>query len=323
MKAKARVVVLHVIFLPLLIVGSWFLTMMLYGVLTNFGERTTLGFLAFTKPDHIRLTYRQFVFDVDRSVEFGACRIEVMNADSTPVWTVTSQLDGGGVSARIRVSRSLVDDPDNFDRDHFISIVSLGRPGPSWLFRYNRDIIFDRPIGPLRAEIKAYAADLSNQKNSGLSREDSKLVAARTAEIIDSCHGISTWAEKFPVIRMISGPIQEMILILCMFSILLIAFETVLATFRLTRGETAIESAEVFVDLVPYVGFFGTIYGMAGALWYLGGIDLSDPIEKATKIGPITGNISLAMEASQLGILFFLAASLVLRAVRVAMREPT
>jgi hypothetical protein len=37
---------------------------------------------------------------------------------------------------------------------------------------------------------------------------------------------------------------------------------------------------------------------MSEALWILGGIDISDPIEKATKIGPITGNISLAMETS-------------------------
>ncbi|MDQ0561726.1 biopolymer transport protein ExbB/TolQ [Rhizobium mesoamericanum] len=79
----------------------------------------------------------------------------------------------------------------------------------------------------------------------------------------------------------------------------------------------------MFVDLVPYVGFFGTIYGIAQALWYLGGIDLSDPVAKATQIVPITGNISLAMEASQLGILFFLVASIVLRVARVAMREPT
>jgi hypothetical protein len=157
-----------------------------------------------------------------------------------------------------------------------------------------------------------------------LSTQDAKLVAVRSADILDECHGLSNWEKYYPVIRLISGPIQELILILCVFSVLVAVFEGVLARIRpARRGDNPIESAEVFVDLVPYVGFFGTIYGMAGALWYLGGIDLSDPIEKATKIGPITGNISLAMEASQLGILFFLIASIVLRIIRVAIRRPT
>lgn len=83
----------------------------------------------------------------------------------------------------------------------------------------------------------------------------------------------------------------------------------------------AVNAAEFWIDLVPYIGFFGTIYGMSEALWILGAIDISDPVEKATLIGPITGNISLAMETSQLGIIFFLIASLVARVIRIAIRD--
>jgi hypothetical protein len=179
---------------------------------------------------------------------------------------------------------------------------------------------FERPIGPLQAELKALATDIANQTAKVLPTDNASALALFTTKYIDECHGLSKWGDNW-FLRLISGWVEQGIVVVCVFSVLLFAYELILVCFDRSTMLFAINAAEQIVELIPYIGFFGTILGMSLALWILGDIDISDTLQKATKIGPITGNISLAMEATQLGLIFFLFASFLIRLLRIIFED--
>jgi hypothetical protein len=75
----------------------------------------------------------------------------------------------------------------------------------------------------------------------------------------------------------------------------------VLVWFDLSTTVFAVRSAEEILDLIPYVGFFGAILGMSGALWILGSIDISNQIQKATQIASNNGQYQLGNRDQSVG----------------------
>jgi hypothetical protein len=220
----------------------------------------------------------------------------------------------------LSINAAAVDDISLVDLEKSIALVSLRAHGA--LFRHNRDITFQRPKGPLGAELKSVAQTLARQK-SGLVKDDfAELLASWTTSKIDACHGLSDWGKRYPLLRLTSGWLEQIVVVLGVFCVAVFLF--VLLLYRSQSGSMlfALRVAESILDIVPYIGFFGTIFGMAEALWILGAIDISDPVQKSTQLGPITGDISLAMETSQLGLIVWIAGSFASRLVRVAIREP-
>ncbi|WP_113479818.1 MotA/TolQ/ExbB proton channel family protein [Hyphomicrobiales bacterium] len=311
--------IVHMVALPILLGVSWLITVYLYAWWTESGR---LYFDSFNliqedvssveNPFHLR-------FLITKGKDEASCQLVAQTSEFRRVWLAETKMGPGGIKLRIEIDPSVVDEPNRFGLLREIPIVALNSQGA--LFRFNRDIVFERPRGPLNAELRALARSLSTQGKQVISDEDARDLALRTSQLVDECHGVSTWGNEYWQLRLISGTVEQIIIAACVFCILVFLFEILLSMLGFSSVLVAVNAAEFWIDLVPYIGFFGTIYGMSEALWILGAIDISDPVEKATLIGPITGNISLAMETSQLGIIFFLIASLVARVIRIAIRD--
>lgn len=64
-------------------------------------------------------------------------------------------------------------------------------------------------------------------------------------------------------------------------------------------------AAGISMNLIPYIGFFGTLLGMGAALGVLGEANLSDPVSKATNLGPIGSRLALAIETTKYALVCF------------------
>ena len=64
-------------------------------------------------------------------------------------------------------------------------------------------------------------------------------------------------------------------------------------------------AAGITMNLIPYIGFFGTLLGMGSALGVLGEANLSDPVSKATNLGPIGSRLALAIETTKYALVCF------------------
>ena len=100
------------------------------------------------------------------------------------------------------------------------------------------------------------------------------------------------------------GPIQFATLQMTLVAVMLVA-----ASFRewWARG-----ASEIAMNLIPYIGFFGTLLGMGEALMVLGQVDLSDPVSKATNLGPIGSKLALAIETTKYALVCYGAATVFL-----------
>ncbi|RUY02280.1 hypothetical protein EOA25_21695 [Mesorhizobium sp. M2A.F.Ca.ET.040.01.1.1] len=63
--------------------------------------------------------------------------------------------------------------------------------------------------------------------------------------------------------------------------------------------------AEQLAELIPFVGFYGTLLGMSQALVTLGGADLSNDISKTLSLGAIGSQLGLAIETTKFAIVCF------------------
>ncbi|MER8973114.1 MULTISPECIES: hypothetical protein [unclassified Mesorhizobium] len=68
--------------------------------------------------------------------------------------------------------------------------------------------------------------------------------------------------------------------------------------------------ANYLMESLPYLGFFGTLVGMAQALKILGTANLSDGLAKAISLGPIGSQMGLAIETTKFALVFYLLAGL-------------
>lgn len=80
----------------------------------------------------------------------------------------------------------------------------------------------------------------------------------------------------------------------------------------------AMEAGEGVLALVLYLGFFGTLIGMSGGLGILGFADLTDNLSRGVTLGPISNQISLALDTTKYAVVLFLIGSITLVGLRYA-----
>jgi hypothetical protein len=100
-----------------------------------------------------------------------------------------------------------------------------------------------------------------------------------------------------------AGEIQFLTLVSFVFFILLKLIG--LFTYRL------VELCAFVLEIMPYLGFYGTLLGMGYALQILGFADISDSVRKAISLGPIGSQMGLAVETTKFALVFYLAGGLV------------
>ncbi len=165
------------------------------------------------------------------------------------------------------------------------------------LLPYARDVHLEIPRGAMNPLISL----LIDRGMKGLNTTaDSKAVEALTSRLVDEVTDrlqLEKLAEDIKKIAFLYGPVQWITLFFLNFCIALLILSIPL--------EWARPVTEGVLDLIPYVGFFGTLLGMGAALSILGEANLSDPISKAINLGPIGSKLSLAIETTKFALVCF------------------
>lgn len=165
------------------------------------------------------------------------------------------------------------------------------------LFPYARDVNLEIPKGGLSPLVSL----LIDRGMKGLNTTaDTKVVDAMNSRLVDEISSrlrLDSLKEDIKVIAFLYGPIQFATLFLLSLCIVILLISLI---FEWARPVT-----EGLLDLIPYVGFFGTLLGMGAALSILGDANLSDPISKAINLGPIGSKLSLAIETTKFALVCF------------------
>lgn len=321
MDPEKKMTIVRLLMLPGLLILAWYITgKFVYSKMTSRGEAYYNSLITFKTDATSVKSIFDYTYIVRKNFKSKSCTI-IAESQSVPIWTAVSQLGPNSLQLTLETNPGIAQSLPSLASKRTIEIVSLKDAGLLWPF--NKDIQFERPTGPLAAEMRAVATKIASSTSSGLKPESASEIAEETVRFIDECHDLNNWGTNHYFLRLISGPIEAAIIVLGVFCFLIFLAELSLALiFNVSTTMYAVRASEEILDLIPYVGFFGTILGMSEALWILGKIDISDSLQKATQIGPITGNISLAMETSQLGLIFFIFASLIGAIIRIAFRHP-
>ena len=171
---------------------------------------------------------------------------------------------------------------------------------------YARDVVQEIPRGalpPLIGMVLAEAVaggsqvdqpvELGGTVAEGLTRR----IAGDMIEELD----YALVEKALPLIALMFGPVQ--------FLALGMAFVSVLLLVASLWFWWARDSVDIAMNLIPYIGFFGTLLGMGGALAVLGEADLSDPVSKATSLGPIGSRLALAIETTKWALICYCVVS--------------
>lgn len=169
---------------------------------------------------------------------------------------------------------------------------------------FARNVRIDIPAGALSPLIEQTLRRGMLGSNVNM---DAKLRRAMTERLSNEVAAFVRFSEiehDLSRIAYLYGPIQFVTIALTIFSGFLI-FATLVFSWARDAGEKAL-------NLIPYVGFFGTLLGMGSALAILGDANLSDPLSKAINLGPIGSNLSLAIETTRLALVCFGLATLLM-----------
>ena len=202
-------------------------------------------------------------------------------------------------------------------------LVSLRR-SPIWA-PHARDAVVNVPRGavvPLigmlleRAEV---GASRVNGEADGASWDETIVsamtegVAGRVTEFV----GYENLEARLRVISFAFGPIQFITLQMAVLSVILL-----FASFWLGWARAAVE---ITINLIPTIGFLGTLVGMGDALLVLGGTNLADSVSKAVNLGPIGSRLAVAIDTTKWALCCYIVVSLLVllrdSAVGSALRE--
>lgn len=159
----------------------------------------------------------------------------------------------------------------------------------------NVDLVI--PTGGLNPLILLLLDQAMKGLNTSMDSKISKAMNIQLVGEITSKLGLKKLNEDIKPIAFKYGPIQYLTVFLMLFCLVILAF----SIFQ----PWAVFITEGMLDLIPYVGFFGTLLGMGAALSILGDANLSDPISKAISLGPIGSKLSLAIETTKFALVCF------------------
>lgn len=319
------------VFFASLLLLSIFFTNRIYGAITDKGQEY---YKSFYKQD--MKPYRQqerlgirYIFETD--AQKNTCRAKVSfvsdNARNSQkrLFDVNSGVVSGGVTMSTRTNSFVVENSQDFQllKKHYLVTFE----DDSDFFRHSKSLTFELPPGAISATIDLLAARISNEGKVQLDPDVVQDIGREVSAFIAECHNLHSWGEDYWFLRMMSGWVQYLIVglaVYCGLIFCIIGVGTLVQEFRGQKIKVfvfAIEAAENIIEIIPYVGFFGTIMGMSGALWILGRIDTTDAVQKATELGPISSDISLALETTKLALIIFIIYTLGMRLLRISVKK--
>ena len=178
-------------------------------------------------------------------------------------------------------------------------------PSQGWA-PYARDVVQEIPRGALPPLIGMVLAEaVTGARHEGAEVELGDTVAdGLTRQIAgDVTQGLNYEGVEQVLgrVALMYGPIQFLSLAMAFVSVILLVASLWFGWAR--------HSVDIAMNLIPYIGFFGTLLGMGGALAVLGEADLSDPVSKATSLGPIGSRLALAIETTKWALICYSAVS--------------
>lgn len=219
-------------------------------------------------------------------------------------WDSTARLYGEDDRSGIRKILGFSDEPrwtayENGAIEGWPSkfLSSLGVPREIVLTPNARNVQFDTPLGSLVPLIESIIENSSKAAQATTEeRFRNALVEKISDEMIDifRLNGVE---EDLKDIAFLYGPVQFVTLWLFVFTTSLLLLSI--------WARWAKDSAESTTGLIPYVGFFGTLLGMGGALSVLGKANLSDAASKAVNLGPIGNDLSVAIETTKYALILY------------------
>jgi len=175
-------------------------------------------------------------------------------------------------------------------------------PGAIYL-PYARDLNVLIPRGAVSPWLKVRIGEALQMAGVQVGPAAVEQAAREIANEIDAVTGLERNRQSLAWIAFALGPIQFVTLWLFFVSLLML----LLGIFRPWAGVFG----EKGIELLPYVGFFGTLLGMSNALQVLGQADLSDSLSKAVNLGPIGSQLSVAIETTKYALVLFMIATLI------------
>jgi len=318
-------------FILALILIAILLTNRTYLSITNSSEKYTESLFAVTEVVYRKIPFKNYEVRGYANPKGKKCEASIIKNDEKKgitnrnIYNISTSLNDSGIVLTHRINPLVVSEDYHNRIESDFAVVTINKIHN--YMRHNRTVEFRRPKGALIAELKSTLTDYSNTSKSEIEKADVQRLLNITVDFIDNCHGLSKWGDNYWYLRLISGPIQNVIVVMGWFCVLIFVtmflglISRIVRTRRSNMMLFAIESAESIADMIPYVGFFGTIVGMSGALWTLGGIDASNATQKAVEIGPISNDISVALETTKLALIFYISLIFILKIVRISTKK--
>lgn len=166
-----------------------------------------------------------------------------------------------------------------------------------------RNINIELPSGGLEP-LLTKIVDLGIQgTKQGVEPKNKTALIQRLASRLDDQLGYQRNESTISRMAYLYGHIQFITILTALFT---------LGLMLLAWGHTwARSAAESALNLIPYIGFFGTLLGMGTALHILGDANLSDATSKAISLGPIGSKLGLAIETTKLALFCFAIVSFI------------
>lgn len=186
---------------------------------------------------------------------------------------------------------------DGFERRKRV-IVTL-TASPLWA-PFSHDVQIITPIGSIEPWIRGFIIDAVAASEQKLDDREIQILSGRIFREFQSELGLENTFKRLQWIQFAGGPIQFVTLVFFLTAV-------VMLTCGL-KWRWALEVGRGLSELIPYIGFLGTLIGMGGALRILGDANLADEISKAVSLGPIGSQLSVAIETTKFALLLFLIA---------------
>lgn len=169
-----------------------------------------------------------------------------------------------------------------------------------WFTPFAKDINVTLPAGAIAPQLKQVLTESRDAAEIDMSDASRDTISERIASEIFTAVNWSTMSSNIATISLWDGRIQFVTLFMFWVSCISLVVGVGLPWAR-ALGSSVIQ-------LILYVGFFGTLAGMSGALEVLGNADLTNPLSKGTKLGPIGSQIALAINTTMYAVILFGAA---------------
>ncbi len=166
-----------------------------------------------------------------------------------------------------------------------------------WFTPFARDIEVTLPAGAIAPQLKQLLTESRDAAPVAMSDASRDAISDRIANEIFKASKWDAMSGRISAVSLWDGRIQFVTLLMFWIACISLLLGVGLPWAR-ALGSSAIQ-------LILYVGFYGTLMGMAGALEVLGNADLTNPLSKGTKLGPIGSQIALAINTTMYAVILF------------------